>query len=163
MGRHFMTRARQTLALSLASALALSAVSPAFAAAPVATLDLVTGKVMVSHGEGFATADAGLSLKPGDRVMVGEDAQANIAFGACAVTVAAQSLFVVPEKAPCKKGESLAYVDSGFIQPANSNFSGFPPAHMIAVGAGVLGLAGIALIAASYDKPDPASPNGPAP
>jgi hypothetical protein len=158
-----MGQTQKTLALSLAGALTFSAVTAAFAASPVATLDLVTGKVMVSQGEGFAVADAGLSLQPGDRIMVGEGAQADIAFGACAVTVAAQSLFVVPEKAPCKKGESLAYVDSGFIQPTMGNFGNVPPAQMIAVGVGVLGLAGVAFLAASYSEPDPASPAGPAP
>jgi hypothetical protein len=160
MGRHFMARTQKTLALGLAGALALSAFAPAFAASPVATLDLVSGKVMLSQGDGFVAAEAGLSLQPGDRIMVGEGAQADIAFGGCAVTVAAQSLFVVPEEAPCKKGETLAYLDSGFIQPTMGGFGSAPSGYVVALGVGVVGLAGVAYLASQYNEPDPASPSG---
>jgi hypothetical protein len=154
-----MALVKQAFAIGLVGVWALGCALPTWAASSLATLQLASGKVMVSQGDGFVSADAGLPLRAGDRIMVGDGAKAEIAFGNCAVTVAPQSLFVVPAKAPCAKGEAMAFVESGFIQPTVGNIGTFPPAYLFAFGGAIVGLGAIAFLAAGYDEPDPASTN----
>jgi hypothetical protein len=91
--------------------------SIAQAAVSVAAIDAVQGKVLVNHGAGFVALVDGAALNAGDRVMVGKDSAAVIAYAnGCSVTVSEAKVVTVAKSAPCKAG-STAMIGSSFVSP----------------------------------------------
>lgn len=90
--------------LSVLIAASLLAV-PAFAAESVATLSSQEGTVLVNQGEEFATASDNQALKAGDRVMLMENATAELTFtDGCALPLVAGSMVEIPAVSPCAGG-----------------------------------------------------------
>ena len=54
--------------------------TPAYASETIAVLQNAKGKILISHGEGFAPAREGAVLKSGDKIMMGLEAVADAAF-----------------------------------------------------------------------------------
>jgi hypothetical protein len=106
--------------LYLAGAMSmLIGISSAHAAAGVAQLDQVRGKVLVNHGKGFVAAVASMPLNPGDRIMVAEDSSATIHYAAadCSISLAPASVVTVKKAAPCAPGEVVGAADSVLVTP----------------------------------------------
>jgi hypothetical protein len=124
------------------------------AAGPAMQIEYVSGKVLVNAGKGFRQIDAAELLKAGDRLLIGKDSTVTITFNDanCSISYASPSVVVVPAKAPCKPGDTLAAVGNDFAVPANA-------AGAVVVGAAVdttvpvtIGIAveGAGLLAAGY-------------
>ena len=91
---------RTSLALAL-GAFALTA----SAAEPYATLRSAEGTVMVNQGERYVTAAAGMTLSPGDRVMVMAGSKAEIRFGdGCSLPLGANVVTSIPAQSTCAGG-----------------------------------------------------------
>jgi len=75
------------------------------APAPTTTLTQVEGRVSVNQGDGFAPAQEGMRLKPGDRVMVQEGGEAALTFDdECRMEVTENKLMTVPGRSTCAGG-----------------------------------------------------------
>lgn len=128
----------------LASLMAFS-VAAADAPAPVATLGSIQGNVVVNQGKEFLPAQAGMRLKPGDRVLVQDQSSASIQFDDnCRVDVDANKLVTIPGRSTCA-GDRMV------VQSLNPN-SGTAIGAVSAGGnnAGVLTLAGLTLALDAY-------------
>ena len=91
--------------IGIAFALATATVA-ASAAGPNATLSGVTGKVSVNQGREFVPAQSEMRLKPGDRVMIADNASATITFDdACKMDLGASKVVTVPAKSTCAGAE----------------------------------------------------------
>jgi hypothetical protein len=91
--------------IGIAFALATATVA-ANAAGPNATLSGVTGKVSVNQGREFVPAQSEMRLKPGDRVMIADNASATITFDdACKMNLGASKVVTVPAKSTCAGAE----------------------------------------------------------
>jgi len=74
----------------------------AVAATPVATLESTKGNVLVNQGEEFVTAQPGVALASGDRVMVMVGAEAVVQFAdGCALPLTGGSITTVPAASTC--------------------------------------------------------------
>lgn len=74
---------------------------------PNATLTKIEGKqnVMVNTGAEFAPASVGMRLKPGDRVMVGDDSEADVKFDdECPYEMDENKIYTVPDRSTCAGG-----------------------------------------------------------
>ena len=72
---------------------------------PIATIDKITGKVMVNEGKAFAPGRLQQRLKPGDRVMVMDKSRTTIVFDDdCRLDIEANKLVVVPDRSTCAGG-----------------------------------------------------------
>ena len=101
--------------LLVASMLGLNA---AQAAANFAEIGSIQGKVLVNQGSGFVALSDGASLKAGDRVMVGKDSGAVIAYAnGCSVAVNESKVLTIAKVAPCKVGEHVAMIGSSLVAP----------------------------------------------
>jgi hypothetical protein len=100
--------------------IAMLAVSAAHSAVSVAQLGDVQGKVLVNHGDGFIPAGGLTALTAGDKIMVGKEGSATVAYAAagCSVSLAPATVVTIGEIAPCQAGETMAAVDSVFVKPA---------------------------------------------
>lgn len=107
------------VAALLASALAGT---HALAAAPVAHVGKSSGKVLVNQGKGFVPLAEGAALFAGDKVFVGKDGAASIAYSdkECTVDIAPASVMLVQPVAPCAGAETVSSVDSVFIHSAQA-------------------------------------------
>ena len=87
---------------------------------PMAQVANFSGKVLISHGKGFAEAVGNASLKSGDAVFIGDNSSVTIAYGAakCSVTYTTPQTFNVPVKAPCTEGQMLGQTDNLTVEPA---------------------------------------------
>ena len=75
---------------------------------PVATLTDFHGHVLVNQGDEFVPATKGMKLKPGDRIMVQDDADAKLVFGdECADSIKENKIYTVPEKSSCAGGTPI--------------------------------------------------------
>jgi hypothetical protein len=130
------------------TAVALAAMtSVSFAAAGVAEVSGVKGKVLVNLGEGFVAASAATVLTPGVQIMVGEDSAAVISYlgSDCKVEVAPASVTTVAEAAPCVAGQVVGSVDGVFVTPVADIDVAAPavfPIFPLLIGAGVVGTIG---------------------
>ncbi|KFN48864.1 hypothetical protein [Arenimonas composti] len=98
-------------------AAALFAAAPAFAAAPLASIDGIEGTVLVKAGDEFVTATDAQALQAGDQVMLMEGASAQITFNdGCVLEAQPGSMIVVPEQSTCA-GAQLA------MQPVGAQFA----------------------------------------
>jgi hypothetical protein len=109
------------------------AASTAHSAVHVAQLGDVQGKVLVNRGEGFAPASGMIALNAGDKVMVGKDGSATLAYAGadCSVSLAPATVVTIGEIAPCQPGETVAAVDSVFVKPAN--YAGYAGAAYVPI------------------------------
>lgn len=96
--------------------------SQALAAVPVAHVGKSSGKVMVNQGKGFVPLAEGAALFAGDKVFVGKDGSASIAYNdkECTVDIAPASVMQVQPTAPCAGAETVSSVDSVFIHSAQA-------------------------------------------
>ncbi|MDE2384795.1 MAG: hypothetical protein KGO53_09255 [Alphaproteobacteria bacterium] len=92
------------------------AVQPALA--ETASLQGLSGKVLISHGQGFAAAEAGAILA-GEQILTGPDGHALVRFPACTVTLKGAALYTVPAKTPCTPGQDIAMAGVFAVTPAS--------------------------------------------
>ena len=138
--------ARLTSAILIASMLGLSV---AQAASNVAEISLVQGKVLVNQGAGFVALAEGASLKAGDKVLVGKDSSALIAYNSgCAVSIHEAKIVTVSKVAPCKAGEVVASVGSDLVSPVAVHVAA--PAFLAGNLGPVVVLGGAGLLVAGY-------------
>ena len=84
--------------------LAVLLIASQVAAAPLMAATLVpsAGRVSVNSGAGFRVVTSAVSVKPGDRVMVGQGGQASIQYGqGCSASVKRGSAIAVSPGIPC--------------------------------------------------------------
>ena len=88
---------------------------------PTAAVADFSGKILISHGKGFAQAIGNANLNPGDAVFIGDNSSITIAYQAakCSVTYSTPQTFNVPATAPCHEGQMLGQVDNLTVEPAN--------------------------------------------
>lgn len=144
-----------------ASTLLLTA--PAIASDMTAAFSATEGKVFLKHNDGVSLVKTGSFAEAGSEVIVGIDASAQLAMAGCDIVLAPGARFVVPQKAPCGKGEVLR-VDGVQFTPVNGT-----PAHESAIvhgpntgimlAAGGLAVAGIIgfVVLGDEDKDDAVS------
>lgn len=101
--------------------------------APNATLKDIGGKgnVLVNQGEEFVPATEGMRLKPGDRVMVRDDSEADLQFDdECAYEISENKIVTIPGSSPCAGGtplvQSLEPTGSGAVGTVAGNPSPVP-------------------------------------
>ena len=108
-------KSRFISALLIASMLGVSA---AQAAANFAEIGSIQGKVLINQGKGFAVLAEGAALKAGDRVMVGKESAAVIAYSTgCTVSINEAKVVTVAKVAPCKSTAHLAMAGFNMIAP----------------------------------------------
>ena len=96
-----------------------------------------SGKVMVNKGDGFVPLVSGVNLNVGDKVLVGEDSFAVLAYEECAVSLSKPAIISVAKDAPCSSGvviQPVADVPSGDYAAA-----GLPLPLLFIGAAGVVG------------------------
>ena len=119
---------------------------------PIATIDKITGKVMVNEGKAFAPGRLQQRLKPGDRVMVMDKSTATIVFDDdCRLTVEANKLVVVPDRSTCAGG----YLAEQGINPGGAGAIG---GSGVSSGQALLPVAAAVIITAVVLDEDDASP-----
>lgn len=75
------------------------------AVADAATLDSISGSVLVNRGGGFAPVSTGALVNPGDRVMVSGNGQARIVYNStCSVAIPSGQTVTVAATVPCQPG-----------------------------------------------------------
>lgn len=105
----------------LGMGIALSAMAQNPPPQPIATIDKITGKVMVNEGKAFAPGRLQQRLKPGDRVMVMDKSKTTIVFDDdCRLDIEANKLVVVPDRSTCAGG----YLAEQGINPGGSGAIG---------------------------------------
>lgn len=90
-----------------AAAVTLLFSASAFAQAPepVATLEKIRGHVLVNQGEEFKPAVKNMALRPGDRIMVQDDSEAEIEFkDECENEIEENKIYTVPDRSTCAGG-----------------------------------------------------------
>lgn len=88
---------------------------------PNATLTEFEGQVSVNQGKEFVPVQAGMRLKPGDRIMVQEDSEATLTFDdECRLEIEENKLVTVPDRSTCA-GATL--VEQG-LQPSGGEAIG---------------------------------------
>lgn len=123
-------------ALMLASALA--ATGQAAAQGTDATLQGLSGKVLMNKGDGLVSGKAGTALVDGDRIVTLDKSSAKIVFAdGCTVTLEENNIFVINAELGCK---ALPVASTGAAAAAG----GMSGTTAALIGAGVLGL-GLAL------------------
>jgi hypothetical protein len=80
-------------------------------------LENTKGKVLINQGKGYAPFAAGLRLRHGDRILIGDDGAAMLVMQGCEISLSAASVFTVPAKPICASGESVAAEDGVFVSP----------------------------------------------
>jgi hypothetical protein len=109
-------------------ALATSALpTSAFAGDGSVSLSQVSGGVLVNQGHGFRPATPGMTLHPGDRVLVTLNGGAGLNWsGGCGVALGAGSMATISNATPCTSGARTA----GIVSPnsvAKPNLALQPP------------------------------------
>jgi hypothetical protein len=75
------------------------------------------GKVLINHGGRFVPALDAMALRAGDRILVGQESTATLAYPDCSVTLAAANIFTVPSAKACAPGETASLIDGVFVKP----------------------------------------------
>jgi hypothetical protein len=125
------------------SALPLFWSGVSLSAEPLGThLEGISGKVLVSQGEGFVAATSNLTLKRGTKIFVGDDSTATLSLargknlGPCYVALKPTSVTTVSDAGMCKaeKEASLGAFEETTITPVASDPppSGISPAVVAA-------------------------------
>jgi hypothetical protein len=115
-----MTKLVSTIVFTSAALYLIAGVAQA--AEPSMQIEYLSGKVLVNAGKGFRQIGAADGLKAGDHLLIGKDSTVTIAFNDahCSISYASASIVVVPAKAPCKPGDTLAALGNDFAVPANA-------------------------------------------
>ena len=101
----------------IAFALGVVLTCPAFAA----TIELVNGKVLINHGDGFLPTLSGAQANPGDLVMASAGGSAKLVYpGGCQVKVIPGSVVSVGKQPPCT-ASSLAGLEE--VPPEKAYFT----------------------------------------
>jgi hypothetical protein len=148
---------RFSAALALASMVMTVA---AQAAAPLADLSQIHGKVLVNHGKGFEAVVGAVSLNAGDQVMVGSESGAVISYvSGCSVSVVKPKVITIGAKAPCVAGVATIEAENTFIVPvADFDPVAVPPVFpLLPLLVGGAAVAGGAIYFATRDNNDPVS------
>jgi hypothetical protein len=88
-------------ALLLVNALLIT--GPAAAQSKEATLQELSGKVLVNKGDGLVSGKAGTALVDGDRIVTLDKSDAKIVFSdGCSVTLEENQIFVIDARLGCK-------------------------------------------------------------
>ena len=128
-------------------------VSSSLAEPNFANVQSVQGKVLINQGSGFVAALNGLALKPGDKIMVGKEASAVVAYNnGCEVSISEPKVLTITKLAPCPAGAKIATVGSSFAAPVAGGSGGGLPPPVIGVGAFSI-VAATALIVDLTNKP----------
>lgn len=149
---------KTTASLSL---LAAFFAGSALAAEPVASLDGIEGTVLVNQGEKFITAEPGMSLASGDRILIMVGGKASLTFtDGCSLPLSAGSMTTVPAASTCAGAVAQAeHVGPMFAQAIGGQnepwYTQMPPVFWVsaAVAIGV----GTYLIVEDDDKDQPIS------
>lgn len=130
--------------------------SSALAEVNFAQMQSFHGKVLVNQGKGFNAAKVGLTLKPGDRILIGTESTAIVAFeNGCQVSISEPKVLTITKAAPCPAGAKIASVGSNFAAPVAGGGGGFPPPI---IGIGAFGAVAItALVVDVSNKTTPVS------
>jgi hypothetical protein len=90
--------------------------SPVLAAAPLALLDQIHGKVLINQGHGYVTAAGQVDVQAGDRILIGKKSSVEVFYVAqnCSVGYAAPMVVTITAKTPCKAGEKFGNLNSVF-------------------------------------------------
>jgi hypothetical protein len=127
---------RIVTALLLASTLMIT--GQATAQSTDATLQELSGKVLVNKGDGLVSGKAGTALVDGDRIVTLDKSGARIVFtDGCSVTLEENQMFVIDARLGCK---ALPIASS----PAPAAVGGLTTAQALLIGVTVVG--GAALI-----------------
>ena len=148
-----MVRKALFLVGSLGLSVSTTFISSAMAEPNFAQIQSVQGKILVNQGRGFVAALGGLALKPGDKIMVGQESSATFKYSnGCEVSVSEPKILTVAKSAPCIAGDKIASVGSSFATPVAGGGGGglLPPV----IGIGAFGaVAATALIVDLTNKP----------
>jgi hypothetical protein len=123
-------------------------------AANAATLNDVSGSVLVNKGEGFVAATGAIELNVGDKVMVGEGGFATVSYDNCAVALDKPTLHAVAKVAPCDAPVISPVAD---IDPPVA--AGLPILPLLLLGTATA-VAGYIIVEEILDEDDCASCNG---
>jgi hypothetical protein len=105
-------------------------------AASLATINSVSGAVLVNKGEGFVSVSDLTELKAGDKVFVGEGGFASVSYAECVVTLDKPMVHAVTKVAPCNVITPAADLD----EPAAAGLAGLPILPLVLIGgAAVIG------------------------
>ena len=121
-------------------------------AATAATLSGVQGQVLVNQGNGFVQAQPGMTISPGDTVMVSEGATAQVTYpNGVVANVPPGGLFTVPTVPPAAPAAAAAAGGTGLGAGLTTG---------IVVAGAVAGAAGIGLLVSNATKEEkkPSSP-----
>lgn len=153
---------RSSLFVLLASAILVAL--PADARDMNAAFSASEGKVFVKHDGDVSLATTGSRAAVGNEVIVGINASAQLAMGGCDIMLASGAHFVVPDKAPCGKGEVL-HIDGVQFTPVNGTSNddtavvhGSNSGIILAAGGlAAAGIIGFAVLSQSNEEKDAAS------
>lgn len=116
---------------------------------PVADVKSFTGLVMADQGTERQSAQVGMALREGDRVLTGTGAGAAISYReGCDITIKENSIFTVTVPSVC--GGGVLALEQFAVSPIASGVVAFKSA-LIPLGAA--GAAAAAVVAVSDDKP----------
>jgi hypothetical protein len=140
-----MEKVMMTKLFAAAATLLFSASALAQAPEPVATLSEIKGRVLVNQGDEFVPATKNMALRPGDRIMVPDNGEAEITFkDECQSDVNENKIFTVPDRSTCAGGTPVVQE----LAPTGGNAIG---AAGGATGTGNGGVAAMVAIVAAID------------
>jgi hypothetical protein len=116
---------------ALAAICVLSSTATSWANEDVASIADMKGKVLVNAGSGFVPAEAGMALSAGDKILVGKDSFASIAYPECTIAVEKPGVTSVVSAPVCDLGANAAV-----ITPAGHSY--LPPPQALAIVGGVV-------------------------
>jgi hypothetical protein len=148
-------------ALSLGLFAAVLFIAPVMANASGAVFSDLDGKALLKQDAGLTSAYLGMMAVPGNEVLVGFDATAQLVMDGCAIEMAAGSRFVVPTQAPCARGETF-YIGGVRITPTNGTAGGLAGgantgAMLAAGGLAAAAIVGFAVLSQNDEETDAAS------
>jgi len=139
----FQEESNMTRMIAAAATLLLSASAFAQAPDPVATLADFHGHVLVNQGDEFVPATKGMALRPGDRIMVQKDSEAELKFkDECPSEVGENKIYTVPDRSNCAGGAPVVQE----LAPTGGNAIGATAGATGASNGGVVAM--VAIVAA---------------
>lgn len=146
----------------LASSLASVAMAQD-AAAPLATVQSVSGNVLISTADGYTPLTADTLIKPGDRITILEGGQVSLAYqGGCVDVVNTASIYTVPVTSPCAAVASTpaegAAAPTGAAASGGGGGMGAWGSKEALIGVGILAGAAAVGVALDNDDEQPVSP-----
>lgn len=128
--------------------------SSALAEVNFAQVTSFQGKVLVNQGQGFSLVTNGLTLKPGDKILISKKSSAVVAYAnGCQVSISEPTVLTLAKTAPCPANAKIASVGSNFAVPAAGGGGGLPP-PVIGIGAfGIVAATALILDVSNKDTP----------